>query len=229
MRNAPCMARNFVRSVGTSEWRWRSTRSGCVAAAASRSVNTTPLLASTGSRCVSMASELCWISRPERSPIAPAAASTSPGTSSRFAARPPGVYGAKSSANPERSVYRHSSVSCEGTGIASNSRSARSRISPVKPAASGSSARACSSKRGRAGEEIEVRWVTVESLSDGSDSPTPDSPGRRGVPRWAKGPSRRRRRSCPARNRFERAPARSSATRHRSPRSPSAVRQEAPR
>ncbi len=84
-----------------------------------------------------MASELCWISRPDRSPIAPAAASTSPGTSSRFAARPPGVYGAKSRANPDRSVYRHSSVSCEGTGIASNSRSARSRISPVKPATSG--------------------------------------------------------------------------------------------
>ena len=104
VRNAPCIAVNFVRSVGTSECRWRSTRSGCVAAAASRSVNTTPLLASAGSRCVSIASELCWISRPDRSPIAPAAASTSPGTSSRFAARPPGVYGAKSSSNPDRSV-----------------------------------------------------------------------------------------------------------------------------
>src|SRR4029450_8693074 len=50
------------------------------------------------------------------------------GTWSRFSARPPSTNGRRSNPKPSRSVYRHSSVSCDGTGSAWKASNACARI-----------------------------------------------------------------------------------------------------
>ena len=163
---------------GTSSGRWARASAACRrpgrgarGGGVEVGEDTRPWLASAGSRCVRSRRSCAGSgARPARRPR------RRPPRTLRHVVqvlcRRRACTGRSPASKSDRSVYRHSSVSCDGMGSAENSSNACLRRGAVNPAASGSAASACSSK---VVVSVSAMWTSV-----GVSRPSPPSGARSG-------------------------------------------------